>query len=84
MKLKKFFEDLLAKLEYRPIQVFMRHFQSAEMDLSAIAVAYYLLVTAFPLLVIAANIFPYFHINVSDCHLCKKIFRKIFMNLPHA
>ncbi|MCC9874059.1 YihY/virulence factor BrkB family protein, partial [Streptococcus agalactiae] len=60
MKLKKFFEDLLAKLEYRPIQVFMRHFQSAEMDLSAIAVAYYLLVTAFPLLVIAANIFPYF------------------------
>lgn len=66
MKLKKFFEDLLAKLEYRPIQVFMRHFQSAEMDLSAIADAYYLLVTAFPLLVIAANIFPYFHINVSD------------------
>ncbi|MCD0066759.1 YihY/virulence factor BrkB family protein, partial [Streptococcus agalactiae] len=55
MKLKKFFEDLLAKLEYRPSQVFMRHFQSAEMDLSAIAVAYYLLVTAFPLLVIAAN-----------------------------
>lgn len=44
----------------------MRHFQSAEMDLSAIAVAYYLILTAFPLIVIAANIFPYLNIDISD------------------
>lgn len=57
---------LLAKLEYEPLQVYLRHYRSAEMDLSAIAVAYYLLLTAFPLLVIAANIFPYLHIDISD------------------
>lgn len=44
----------------------MRHFQSAEMDLSAIAVAYYLILTTFPLIVIAANIFPYLNIDISD------------------
>lgn len=36
------------------------------MDLSAIAVAYYLILTAFPLIVIAANIFPYLNIDISD------------------
>lgn len=42
------------------------HYQSAELDLSSIAVAYYLLLTLFPLLVLVANIFPYFNIDTAD------------------
>ncbi|KGR72929.1 ribonuclease BN [Streptococcus phocae subsp. salmonis] len=57
---------MVSKFQYQPIQAFMRHFQSAEMDLSSIAVAYYLILTAFPLIVIAANIFPYLNIDISD------------------
>lgn len=59
-------DKVISKWQYEPIQAFMRHFQSAEMDLSAIAVAYYLILTAFPLIVIAANIFPYLNIDISD------------------
>lgn len=54
----------------------MSHFQSAEMDLSSIAVAYYLMLTAFPLIVIAANIFPYLNIDISD------LLRLMKENLP--
>ncbi|HEK9097637.1 TPA: YihY/virulence factor BrkB family protein [Streptococcus equi subsp. zooepidemicus] len=66
MSIKKFLDKVTSKWQYEPIQAFMRHFQSAEMDLSAIAVAYYLILTAFPLIVIAANIFPYLNIDISD------------------
>ena len=66
MKKKNFVDNLLSKLEYEPFQAFLRHYSSAEVDLSSIAVAYYLLLTAFPLIVIAANIFPYFNIDISD------------------
>ena len=61
-----FLDRLLSKLQWRPLQVYLRHYRSAEVDLSAIAVAYYLLLTAFPLVVIAANIFPYLNIDISD------------------
>ncbi|MGT2926332.1 YihY/virulence factor BrkB family protein [Streptococcus cuniculipharyngis] len=53
-------------LTWRPLQTFISHYQSAEMDLSSVAVAYYLMLTAFPLLVIVANLVPYLPINVSD------------------
>ncbi|HEL0003120.1 TPA: YihY/virulence factor BrkB family protein [Streptococcus equi subsp. zooepidemicus] len=66
MSIKKFLDKVISKWQYEPIKAFMRHFQSAEMDLSAIAVAYYLILTAFPLIVIAANIFPYLNIDISD------------------
>ncbi|MEX2783593.1 YihY/virulence factor BrkB family protein [Streptococcus sp. H49] len=66
MKKKNLIDSLLSKLEYEPFQAFLRHYRSAEVDLSSIAVAYYLLLTAFPLIVIAANIFPYFNIDISD------------------
>ncbi|HEL1247496.1 TPA: YihY/virulence factor BrkB family protein [Streptococcus equi subsp. zooepidemicus] len=66
MSIKKFLDKVISKWQYEPIQAFMRHFQSAEMDLSAIAVAYYLILTTFPLIVIAANIFPYLNIDISD------------------
>ncbi|MGT2906642.1 YihY/virulence factor BrkB family protein [Streptococcus dentiloxodontae] len=57
---------LLDKLQWRPLQVYLKHYRSAELDLSAIAVAYYMILTAFPLVVIAANIFPYLSIDTGD------------------
>lgn len=48
------------------IRVLLEHYKSAEMDLSSIAVAYYLMLTAFPLLVLAANVFPYLNIDTDD------------------
>lgn len=65
MKRKQFLDKLWSKLEWQPLQVYLKHYRSAEIDLSAIAVAYYLLLTAFPLIVIAANIFPYLNIDVN-------------------
>ena len=58
-------DALLSKLQWQPLQVYVKHYQSAEMDLSAVAVAYYLMLTAFPLIVIAANIFPYLNLDIS-------------------
>ena len=65
MKRKQFLDKLWSKLEWQPLQVYLKHYRSAEIDLSAIAVAYYLLLTAFPLIVISANIFPYLNIDVN-------------------
>lgn len=44
---------------------FLVFFKSSEMSLSSIAVAYYLLLSLFPLLLIAGNALPFFHINVT-------------------
>ncbi|EHI68616.1 YihY/virulence factor BrkB family protein [Streptococcus ictaluri] len=76
MAKKKFLDKVVSKWQYEPIQAFMRHFQSAEMDLSAIAVAYYLILTVFPLIIILANIFPYLNIDISD------LLRLMKQNLP--
>lgn len=65
MNRKQFIDKLVSRLKWQPLQVYLKHYQSAEIDLSAIAVAYYLLLTAFPLIVIAANIFPYLNIDIS-------------------
>lgn len=43
---------LLDKLQWRPFQVYLSHYRSAEIDISSIAVAYYLILTVFPLIVI--------------------------------
>jgi membrane protein len=45
---------------------FMTFYKSAEMNLSSIAVAYYLLLSLFPLLMIVANILPFLHLNTSE------------------
>ena len=42
------------------IKGFSGFYQSAESDITSIAVAYYLLISIFPLMLIAANILPYF------------------------
>ncbi|RCW16842.1 ribonuclease BN [Streptococcus gallolyticus] len=65
MNRKQPIDKLVSRLEWQPLQVYLKHYRSAEIDLSAIAVAYYLLLTAFPLIVIAANIFPYLNIDIS-------------------
>ncbi|WP_228462005.1 YihY/virulence factor BrkB family protein [Lactococcus hodotermopsidis] len=44
----------------------MVFYKSAEMNLSSIAVAYYLLLSLFPLLMIMANILPFLHLNTSE------------------
>ncbi len=43
---------------------FLIFFKSSEMSLSSIAVAYYLLLSLFPLLLIIGNALPFFHINI--------------------
>lgn len=45
---------------------FLEHYKASEMDLSSIAVAYYLLLTMFPFLILLANIFPYLQIDTSE------------------
>lgn len=61
--MKKIIERLLNNSLLRH---FLTHFQSAEMGLSGIAVAYYLILTIFPTLILIANIFPYFRIDTVD------------------
>lgn len=48
------------------VKYFIQFFRTAEIDLSSIAVAYYLLLTIFPFFVLLANIFPYIHINTDQ------------------
>lgn len=76
MNRMRLLDKLWEKLEWPPLQVYLKHYRSAEVDLSAIAVAYYLLLTAFPLIVIAANIFPYLNIDITDLLIFMK------QNLP--
>ena len=66
MKRQGLMARLLDKLQWRPLQVYLMHYRSAEIDISTIAVAYYLILTVFPLIVIAANVFPYLNIDTTD------------------
>ena len=47
MKRQGLMARLLDKLQWRPLQVYLRHYRSAEIDISTIAVAYYLILTVF-------------------------------------
>lgn len=60
-------KDLLVKVrKHRFISSFMGFYQSAELEFTSIAVAYYLMISVFPLLLIAATILPYLHLDVTD------------------
>lgn len=48
------------------IKAFVSYYKSSELSLSSIAVAYYMLLTMFPFLMLLANIFPYLNIDTSD------------------
>lgn len=52
--------------ENRFLAFFIVHYKASEMDLSSIAVAYYLMLTMFPFLVLLANIFPYLNIDTAE------------------
>jgi len=45
---------------------FLSFFKSSELSLSSIAVAYYLLLSLFPFLLIVGNALPFFHLNVDQ------------------
>ena len=56
-------KKVLQKVLGQPfIKGFVRFYQSAESDITSIAVAYYLLISIFPLMLIAANILSLIHI----------------------
>ena len=48
------------------LREFFRFYKEADSELSSVAVAYYWLISVFPLLLIVVNILPYFHIPVAD------------------
>ncbi|CAM2858387.1 ribonuclease BN [Streptococcus agalactiae LMG 14747] len=60
-------KKLISKIQNSEfVTSFLGLFKSAEMDLSSIAVAYYLLITIFPFFVLIANLFPYININTNQ------------------
>lgn len=60
-------KKLISKIQNSDfVTSFLELFKSAEMDLSSIAVAYYLLITIFPFFVLIANLFPYININTNQ------------------
>ena len=85
MKRQGLMARLLDKLQWRPLQVYLSHYRSAEIDISTIAVAYYLILTVFPLIVILANVFPYLNIDTTDLlkfmneHLPKQFYAPALM-----
>ena len=48
------------------LKAFTRFYKSAETDITSIAMAYYFLISVFPLLLIVANILPYFQIQPDE------------------
>lgn len=59
-------KKLVAKIrDSRRINDFLFFYKSAEMNLSSIAVAYYLLLSLFPVLMIIGNILPFLHLDTA-------------------
>lgn len=48
------------------LRAFFRFYKEADSELTSVAVAYYWLISVFPLLLIIVNILPYFNIPISD------------------
>ena len=59
--MKAFFKRILS---WQPLKDFMSFYKSSELSLSSIAVAYYLLLSIFPLLLIFANLLPFLNLDV--------------------
>lgn len=62
-KLKTIKKSIAPVLQW--VNTFISFFKSSEMSLSSIAVAYYLLLSLFPMLLIIGNALPFFHIDGS-------------------
>ena len=61
--MKKWWKELID----RPLlKAFLHYYQASDSELTSVAVAYYWLISIFPLLLVVVNILPYFHISVSN------------------
>ena len=61
--MKKWWKELID----RPLlKAFLHYYQASDSELTSVAVAYYWLISIFPLLLVVVNILPYFKIPVSN------------------
>lgn len=66
---------LWRKITDKPLlKAFLHYYQVSDSELTSVAVAYYWLISIFPLLMIAVNILPYFQIPVSNFLITLKEF----------
>ena len=56
------------------LKAFLHYYQASDSELTSVAVAYYWLISIFPLLMIVVNILPYFQIPISNFLLTIKEF----------
>ena len=61
--MKKWWKELIDK---PLLKAFLHYYQASDSELTSVAVAYYWLISIFPLLLVLVNILPYFHISVSN------------------
>ena len=66
-------KKLWKQLTNRPLlKAFLHYYHVSDIELTSVAVAYYWLISLFPLLMIAVNILPYFQIPISNFLLTLK------------
>lgn len=66
-------KELWKQLTNRPLlKAFLHYYHVSDIELTSVAVAYYWLISLFPLLMIAVNILPYFQIPISNFLLTLK------------
>ena len=61
--MKKWWQELTDK---PLVKAFLHYYQASDSELTSVAVAYYWLISIFPLLLVVINILPYFQIPVSN------------------
>ena len=61
--MKKWWKELTDK---PLLKAFLNYYQASDSELTSVAVAYYWLISIFPLLLVVVNILPYFQIPVSN------------------
>ena len=61
--MRKWWEELI---DSPFLKVFLHYYQESDSELTSVAVAYYWLISIFPLLLLVVNILPYFQIPVSN------------------
>jgi membrane protein len=65
-------------MSFKPLNDFMTFYKASEMNLSSIAVAYYLLLSLFPLLMVLGNLLPYLNLDIPE------ILKFLDENLPKS
>ena len=61
--MKKWWKELIDK---PLVKAFLHYYQASDSELTSVAVAYYWLISIFPLLLVVVNILPYFQIPVGE------------------